>query len=469
MGDKALRKSNDSWRKKAIDRRKENCALRKKVKELETSRNGWKRKAMEAKKLLTRKECFSTSLSPKPKRHHYSAFIMALALCLMQLTNKGFRSCRQSMLIFASKFNLNIKIPSYSTILLWSKKYGLYNLERAKNIKKGILIIDESIKVGKERLLVVLGVDEAYKFNKPLSHKDVVPLAIRCSDQWKGEQVAKVLDEVNTQVDQVIYSVSDKGNNLKKAFKLSEIQQVEDCTHVFARILENLWKNDASMKAFLNKVGNFRKKVNLGRYSFLMPPKQSKRARFMNLSQVIKWASNVIAFANRQDKKGDDYQKIKWVLKYRAVCERMLSIHKAMHEIMQRLKENGMSEKTISICEKIKSSVPEFDQEISKYLEKGRTLLKQLKQKKLICSSDVIESIFGKFKNMMSPNPATGITDLSLNIASFSGSLEEMDVLEAMEKIKAKDVQRWRKENIKESTQEKRKRALKVNEEIVNF
>lgn len=56
-----------------------------------------------------------------------------------------------------SKFLLNFEFaaPSFSTIMLWIKKIGYYQLQSVKeNADDWIIIFDESIGIGQEKLLV---------------------------------------------------------------------------------------------------------------------------------------------------------------------------------------------------------------------------------------------------------------------------------------------------------------------------
>ena len=55
-------------------------------------------------------------------------------------------------------------VPSHSSSILWIQKIGLYRLNTCiERSKDWILIIDESIQIGKEKLLVVLGIRACLK------------------------------------------------------------------------------------------------------------------------------------------------------------------------------------------------------------------------------------------------------------------------------------------------------------------
>ena len=80
----------------------------------------------------------------------------------------------------------------------------------------------------------------------------------------------------------------------------------------------------------------------------------------------------------------------------------------------------------------------------------------------IACSSDIIESSFGKYKNYIQANPMIGITNLSLSIGAFTNQINKENVGAALEKTKVSDIQEWSKLNIGETTLTKRKRVLKM-------
>jgi len=77
------------------------------------------------------------------------------------------------------------------------------------------------------------------------------------------------------------------------------------------------------------------------------------------------------------------------------------------------------------------------------------------------CSSDIIESSFGKYKNYISDNPMIGITNLSLSLSAFTCQLTENEIKKALEKIKIVDINEWSKDNIGQTNMSKRRKFFK--------
>ena len=78
----------------------------------------------------------------------------------------------------------------------------------------------------------------------------------------------------------------------------------------------------------------------------------------------------------------------------------------------------------------------------------------------ILFSSDILESIFGKYKNRVSENPMASITCLMLIIAAFTSNLTEDSIKQSIENVKIADIKKWSKENIGVSLFEKRKVLL---------
>ena len=61
----------------------------------------------------------------------------------------------------------------------------------------------------------------------------------------------------------------------------------------------------------------------------------------------------------------------------------------------------------------------------------------------ILCTSDILESAFGKYKNYVSCNPMAGSTDLALCIAAFTCPLTLKEITEALETVRENEVRQW--------------------------
>jgi len=77
-----------------------------------------------------------------------------------------------------------------------------------------------------------------------------------------------------------------------------------------------------------------------------------------------------------------------------------------------------------------------------------------------IGSSEIIESLLGKFKSLEKNHSKGGFTELVLGIAACTGSLDISLVSEALLKTKTKDVEAWIKDQIGTTVLSKRRTSL---------
>jgi len=81
---------------------------------------------------------------------------------------------------------------------------------------------------------------------------------------------------------------------------------------------------------------------------------------------------------------------------------------------------------------------------------------------KVLYSSDILESLFDKYKSYINNNKTIGITDLLLTIPVFINDFENKSkILNAMQEVRVIDIANWRSENIGKSLLRKRRDVLK--------
>ena len=95
--------------------------------------------------------------------------------------------------IFSACMKMERAVPSFSSGMLWIKKIGYQRLNQAKvKADDWILILDESIGIGQEKLLLVLGIRRSQiDFDRPLRIQDMEPIIVKSKKSWTGEDIAK--------------------------------------------------------------------------------------------------------------------------------------------------------------------------------------------------------------------------------------------------------------------------------------
>ena len=196
-----------------------------------------------------------------------------------------------------------------------------------------------------------------------------------------------------------------------------------------------------------------------------MPPKLRTKSRYLNIFEISKWLYKTLKYYE-MNKENEICQKIEWLNDYKDFILELYKSTEDIKSIEKILKVNGFSKETKKECYNIlnknKSGFGEIlRNELSEYFKELSDKLP--KTKKILITSDIIESSFGKYKNYLSENPMAGITNLILCIAAFTFTLKEINIKKALESTVIADIKQWTDENIGKSLFQMRKEAYALS------
>ena len=382
-------------------------------------------------------------------------------------TSVSFRSLSKVFVTFNLYLNIELSSPSFSTTMLWIKKIGYTQLQSIKQkADDWIIIVDESIGIGQEKVLVVLGIRRSQvDFTRPLLLHDMEPITVKSKERWTGQDIANELKIVKEKLGTIIYAVTDGGISLKYGLKDVDIKQVYDITHAIAIFLQRLYEKDENFKDYAHKAGQMRFKLCCSRHAHLIPPNQRSKSRFLNIDTISKWGMKVLHALQNNEISPEDRAELEWVKEKESFIIEMDLIMSTVQEISIILKNKGLSKQTKSRCSSLlrnckKGKLKIFKEYMINYLSE---YTKQISHRKeiLLCCSDIIESTFGRYKNELSKNPMSGITDLVLIIPALTSSLSGEMVRAAIDNCKVKDIEVWKKNNLCNSLLAKRTMVYK--------
>ena len=351
--------------------------------------------------------------------------------------------------------------------MLWIKKIGYSKLQSIKTIANDwIIILDESIGIGQERVLVVLGIRQCdIDFSRPLKIQDMEPILVKSRERWLGKDIAAELREIKRKLGTILYAVSDAGNGIKNGLKEAGILWRYDITHAIAITLDRIYRNDEKFKNFAHKAGQMRLKCCCSKQAHLIPPNQRSKSRFLNIDILSDWGLKALDAYNRNDISPEDQLQLKWVKEMESFVLELSSLMSVIQKISIILKNEGLSKQTMAKCMTClkqckKGKLIQFKDFMVSYLKENIQYITKRKEK-LLCCSDVIESIFGKYKNELSKNPMNGITDLVLIIPALTARLDPDSVKAAIDNCTVKDIDIWKKENLCNSLLAKRRKVYR--------
>ena len=376
------------------------------------------------------------------------------------------------------------KTPNYNTIRQWVARIGLYELQRNKEIRVDrTWIMDLSLELGTQKCLVILGVSQQYLSEKVwgekrgLKHQDVEVLHIEIMKSTRGELILEVLNKLTEKVGKPRQIISDQGSDLYKGIKLYRQQNPEviytyDITHQLALLLKKELKKDQKYQSYLKKCQQCRQELQQTELAFLRPPAQINKSRHLNLDDLIDWGEKTILYLKEEKKRKRQTEtekleikrlnsKLAWLLKYETAINNWQMMLMMSRGIETKLKKEGLHQK--SLWEFLQtgnefsgnSQLDNLREGIIRYLEKEIAVVEG--KNPLLASSDVIESIFGKYKFFSNKGPLKEIRRIILLIPLLTINITRDFIQEALEKIKNLELKKWEEEIFGQSMLSKRR------------
>lgn len=387
-----------------------------------------------------------------PKHCSYSYSAIQLALSLVLFVGVSFRAASKIFVEINLYFDLNIGTPTHTTILNWAKKQGVGNFRCKEhfNNQKWILIADESVQFGTKKLLFITAISANKGFNDGyLTYKDLTPLVIKTSNSWKFEDIAVAIKQ-HIDIQNIEYVVSDSGGNLVKAFNSLDITHIEDINHKISWIMQKLFENDETYKSYAKQLSNMRTKLALSKLSRILPPNQRVISRYMNLTPIFEWGLKMLKYLDMNILEDAEKARLQFLLPYREFIINTNTLLNVLNQTQKILKKSGFSHKNIKASLMLFDTLTDNNSLFVKnllieYFEKTKS--KMGKHKTILCSSDIVESCFGKYKELVKTNKTVGISDLSLCLSALTGfSLDE--IKSNFCRLKTADVVTWKEKNI---------------------
>lgn len=360
------------------------------------------------------------------------------------------------------------KVPAYTTIGYWAKELGLSVYKEACGLfkdKRYALIVDESMMIGSEKLLLTLAVDADHK-GHAITEKDIVVVDISIARSWNGESIKDVLEKVAKKIGHAPeYVISDNGSTVRKAVRESGFKHHLDISHSLGMFLERVYKKDPDFQRLSDEVQMARLKYNMQDVAFVQPPSQRSVARFMNMSKWIEWASRMqYVYHTLQN---DIKEVYKFIPDNAALVDELSEVMGCITKIEHDIKANGISYESAARCKRLVINTIMNGNErqrkvgtyILEYLDSEVSFMGEKEQHN--ASSDSVESTFGVTKAMMSDDKLVGVTTMILVIPLRLRLAEENSRVnfkfkERLEQERHWHIKQWANENLSPNLMVKR-------------
>jgi len=425
--------------------------------------------------------------------HHYNVQTIQKAVKQTIDSGSSLRGVEKNLKLDTS--DEEVSTPSFSIVRNWLGRIGLYELQREKEYRTDwVFIIDLTVELGKQKCLVILGVYQQYlestvfPSKRGLKHHEVQLLALEIMESTIGELIEQKLSELTNIVGCPIQIISDHGSDLEKGIKLyiekfTSIIYTYDVTHGMALLLKHQLATSEKYQSFIQKCNQCRQQLQQTELSFISPPSQRSQCRYFNVDKLINWAQKLLncsietlfKLAPTSDPKIFNQKlimKFGWLKDYREeilIWGQMVMMTRTLET---QLKQNGINQESPATFELKEFSLfsdktSDFKHNIFEYIT--TEIGKIPEGKTFLATSDIIESIFGKYKNLSSRCPLKQIGQMILSISLCTMNLTTSLVKQALESIRYIDLKDWASEAFGQSMLSKRKIVFSTSDDDTEF
>lgn len=414
--------------------------------------------------------------SQRARGHHYTLVTMVLALDWVCVANTSFRGAVRCFEVLGLQGLAPGDRPTLGTIRHWVLRLGLYEVRRPKpRAEDWVFIVDSSITVGLHKALVVLGVrlEAMMQRGFNLRHQDVCVLELKMLSHCDGQAVYETLEEAARAVGVPREIVSDASGELRKALSLFQaahpgVDWCHDLTHHYALLLQKELGSQSWWQEFMSQVNQCRQHCQQTPWSHLQPPAPRLKARWLNVKPLVSWALDVLEYQRREAPTDENFTRhFGWLEHYRQALEQARQMIEVLEQTARRLKHEGLNEHQVQWCAQLVdllSHCPkerDFAQKVLGFLREQLRVVRA--GETLLNTSDVIESLFGKFKALISRSPLQAMTAAVLLIGALTSQRTPEVIQQAMETIQTTDVYEWFTENGERTLLSKRRQAFSPN------
>jgi hypothetical protein len=424
------------------------------------------------------------------KGHVYPLLLIRLALTWACEAHTSYRGIA---LIFASLRGVVAAVgPCAETIRLWLLRVGLFLLRRPVPRRSDwVFLVDLTIQLGTHKCLVILGVPLSELRCKGYSpdHHDVHVLSLQVLTHCNGTIVSGHLGTVSKRVGVPVQIVADRGSDVLAGIRLfrgknphhAHVVETCDITHGLALLLKKQLAPDPRWASFVQACQSTRQQLQQTAGSFLQPPAWRSKARFLNVESHLGWANDMLALLGggvegtlaeqlgRSEAETRQWlaEKLGWLRGYAGDVKTWSYFQRVVKAAEEEVKRTGLSRTS---WRRIKRRLRDGSRPLGKEKVFRRQVLALVQvegaqvpvRQQYLGSTDVLESLFGKYKDLADQAPTREITANVLMIPLLVTPLTPELLRQALEAVRGQDVEQWLEEHLGPPPQKKKRIVLKA-------
>ena len=395
------------------------------------------------------------------------------------LAGVSLRGVPRVLVVIAEAFGWDLEVPHWTTGRLWLMRLGhallTQPLEQADD---WAWLVDHSVQIGPEKCLVILGI-RLQNLPEPghcLTHHALQLIALIPQASWTQPEVDEALEAAVERTGMPRVIVDDHGVDLHGGVTLFQARhsvtaEIYDLKHKAACLLKGRLAKDERWQAFQTQLGQSRCAIQQTELGFLVPPAAKAKARFMNLQPQLAWAEGVLGLlpaiptAIQQWVTPERLQeKLGWLKDFAEPVAEWSEWQQVVNIAVEFVACQGVCR---GIGAGLRAAWPRrFSHESSATLAKeladfAATQARRAKPaERLPGSTEVLESCFGKWKQLEKQQARGGFTSLLVAFGALMAEITPEFVRAALQQSHTQDVGEWCEEHLGTTLFGKRKIAF---------
>lgn len=405
---------------------------------------------------------------------------MGLFLALVLSAAVSLRGASRVLELWGTVLELPEAAPAWYTGRLWLLRVGYYKLTRPKApAADWVWILDHTIQLGVQKCLVILGV-RLSALPAPgacLRHEDVEPIALYPVQTSTGEVVYQQLTAAIAHTGVPREILSDGGSDLQAGIAQfrqvhPETQAIYDIKHKTALVLKHELAEDVLWKAFTQQAAQTKQRVQQTPLAFLAPPAQRRKARYMNVDILICWGTKVLAYLAQPCRPGEEPVPTEqlaatygWLQDFREPLQDWSELLHLVDTTEHWVRSQGLFPGCAhTLAPQVTPLVrtargQRVAHSLLTFVETEAA--KAAPHERLLGSSEVIESVFGKLKRLEQHHAHSGFTGLILAVGAMVSPTTPEVIHQALETVPTSQVRQWCQQHLGPSVQAQRHQAFR--------
>jgi hypothetical protein len=326
---------------------------------------------------------------------------------------------------------------------------------------------------------VILGVrlSDLPSHHECLSHEAVEPIELSPVKKSNGEVVYQQLEQAVSKTGVPCAIVSDHGTDLNAGVEKfcqqhPQTRALYDVKHKTAAILKRELHQDADWNKFTQLAAQTKLRVQQTALAALSPPNQKTKARYLNVDILVNWGHRILDFLDApQDQQKPIFdgslveEKLSWVRDFRVQLKDWGELFGMMATTESFIRHQGLYQGVHLELQRRLSPFPAQTEraqrlrcELIAFVTEQETKVRP--GERLLGSSEVIESVFGKMKRLEQDQSKNGFTALLLGLSALVSTTNGAVIQNALETVSTKQVETWRQKTLGQTLQSKRREAF---------